>query len=75
MRLSTCLFTNTPDGHFVVDTAPARSHVTVGAGLSGHGFKFASAIGEALADLALDGVTEREVDLFTADRFGDDRGV
>lgn len=75
MRLSTCLFTNTPDGHFVVDAAPDRSHVTVGAGFSGHGFKFASTIGETLADLALEGRTKREVDLFAADRFGGDRGV
>jgi sarcosine oxidase len=73
MRLSTCLFTNTPDGHFVVDAAPDRSHVTVGAGFSGHGFKFASAVGEALADLALDGESEREIGLFAADRFGNDR--
>ena len=74
MRLSTCLFTNTPDGHFIVDTAPGRSHVTVGAGFSGHGFKFASAIGEVLADLALDGQTNRNVRLFTADRFGQGSG-
>ena len=75
MRLSTCLFTNTPDGHFVVDTAPGRPDVIVGAGFSGHGFKFASAIGEVLADLAIDGETERDIGLFAADRFSDKREV
>ncbi|WP_435175533.1 N-methyl-L-tryptophan oxidase [Halorussus sp. AFM4] len=71
MRLATCMFTNTPDGHFVLDTLPDRPQVTVGAGFSGHGFKFASAVGEVLADLAVDGETDREVGLFGLDRFGD----
>lgn len=44
----TCLFTHTRDGHFVVDTLPGLG-VTVAVGFSGHGFKFASALGEALA--------------------------
>ncbi|NHN59662.1 MULTISPECIES: N-methyl-L-tryptophan oxidase [Halorussus] len=71
MRLATCMFTNTPDGHFILDTLPDRPQVTVGAGFSGHGFKFASAIGEVLADLAVDGETGRDVDLFGLDRFED----
>ena len=69
MRLATCLFTNTPDEHFVLDTLSDRPQVTVGAGFSGHGFKFASAIGEVLADLAVCGTTDLEIDLFSADRF------
>lgn len=73
MRLSTCLFTNTPDGHFVLDTAPGRQRITVGAGFSGHGFKFASVVGEVLADVALDGETDRDIDLFAADRFTAER--
>jgi len=69
MRLSTYLFTNTPDRHFILDAAPGRPRVTVGAGFSGHGFKFASAIGEILADMALDGETDHDIDLFAANRF------
>jgi sarcosine oxidase len=69
MRLSTCMFTNTPDEHFILDTLPDRSQITVGAGFSGHGFKFASVIGEILADLAVDDETEHDVDLFGLSRF------
>ncbi|ELY48599.1 N-methyl-L-tryptophan oxidase [Natronorubrum bangense] len=69
MRLQTCLFTNTPDDHFVLDTLPDHPQVTVGAGFSGHGFKFASVIGEILADLALEGETDHPTELFSIDRF------
>jgi len=69
MRLSTCMFTNTPDRKFILDTLPDRPHITVGGGFSGHGFKFASAIGEVLADLAIDGHTDHDIDLFSIDRF------
>lgn len=74
MRLSTCMFTNTPDEHFILDAAPGRPRVFVGAGFSGHGFKFASVIGEILADLVLNGETDHDIDLFTADRFDANRG-
>ncbi|SFH04266.1 sarcosine oxidase [Halopelagius inordinatus] len=70
MRLATCMFTNTPDDHFVLDTLPDHPQITVGAGFSGHGFKFASVVGEVLADLALDGETDHDVGLFGLDRFG-----
>lgn len=69
MRLSTCMFTNTPDDHFILDTLPDHPQITVGAGFSGHGFKFASAVGEVLADLAINGETDHNIDLFRADRF------
>jgi sarcosine oxidase len=51
---TTCLFTNTPDGRFVIDRHPAIPSVVIVSPCSGHGFKFASAIGEASADLATD---------------------
>ncbi len=55
VRASTvCLYEMTPDHDFVVDRHPTSPRVVVGAGFSGHGFKFATAIGEHLADLALD---------------------
>jgi sarcosine oxidase len=69
MRLETCLFTNTPDEHFVLDTLPDLPQVTVAAGFSGHGFKFASVVGEILADLALDSETDHPIGRFSLDRF------
>ena len=52
-----CLYTMSPDSHFIVGLHPAHSNVAVACGFSGHGFKFAPVIGEALADLATDGKT------------------
>ncbi|MFB6301334.1 MAG: N-methyl-L-tryptophan oxidase [Haloferacaceae archaeon] len=69
MRLATCLFTNTPDMHFVLDTLPEHPQVAVGAGFSGHGFKFAAVVGEILADLAVDDETDHSIGMFAADRF------
>ena len=48
---------------------PTREHAVVGAGFSGHGFKFCSVVGEILADLALDGETRHDIGLFRLDRF------
>jgi len=59
--VSTCLYTNTPDENFIVDTLPGSPHIAIGAGFSGHGFKFAIAIGRALADLLKRGQTAMEV--------------
>src|SRR5690606_8416956 len=52
---ATCLYTVTPDHHFVVDRHPQSERVVYAAGLSGHGFKFATVLGEVLADLATEG--------------------
>jgi sarcosine oxidase len=52
-RHETCMYTMSPDGHFLVDRHPRWPNVCFAAGLSGHGFKFASVLGELLADLAL----------------------
>lgn len=64
-----CMYTVTPDEHFVVDRHPESSRVVLAAGFSGHGFKFATAIGEMLASLALDS-SSRPLPLFAVDRFG-----
>ena len=48
----TCLYTNAPDGHFVIDRHPDHAQVIVASPCSGHGFKFAPAVGEVLAELA-----------------------
>ena len=69
MGLATCMFTNSPDEHFILDTLPESPQVTVGAGFSGHGFKFASVIGSILADLAADGETDHPIEKFRLDRF------
>jgi sarcosine oxidase len=61
LSLRTCLQTYSNDEHFIVGRVPEHDSVTVGAGFSGHGFKFSSAIGEALADLAVSGTTPRDI--------------
>jgi monomeric sarcosine oxidase len=67
LNVTTCLYTVTPDQHFVVDRVPGYDNVVVGAGFSGHGFKFAPAIGELLVQLAF---SEREtLGLFAVYRF------
>jgi sarcosine oxidase len=65
-----CLYTNTPDGHFVLDRHPASARVTVASPCSGHGFKFASAIGEVLAAMALGESYPLDLSPFSIRRFG-----
>lgn len=69
MGLATCMFTNSPDEHFIIDTLPEHPQVTVGAGFSGHGFKFSSVIGSILADLAVNGETDFRIEKFRLNRF------
>ncbi|MEI8147167.1 MAG: N-methyl-L-tryptophan oxidase [Alphaproteobacteria bacterium] len=69
MSLKACLFTNTPDQHFVVDRLPASPQVVVASPCSGHGFKFVSVMGEVLADLATKGETRHDISLFNLARF------
>lgn len=56
-----CLYTETPDEHFIVDRVPNTRKSWVVAGLSGHGFKLAPALGKVVGDLAIDGKTNLEV--------------
>jgi sarcosine oxidase len=67
---TTCLFTNTPDGDFAIGFHPAHPRVLVSSPCSGHGFKFASAIGELHADLLILGKTAFDLTPFRLDRFG-----
>lgn len=69
LSMIVCLYTNTPDGHFVIGRHPQHENVTIGCGFSGHGFKFVSVIGEVLADLARDGHTAQPIDFLRPDRF------
>ncbi len=68
-RHSVCLYTLTPDQHFIVDTHPQWNNVAIAAGFSGHGFKFAPVIGEALADLALNRSTTLPISFLSLQRF------
>lgn len=67
-RHSTCLYTVTPDRHFVVDRHPEFSNVVIGCGFSGHGFKFTSVLGSVFADLAMTGSTELPIDFLRLSR-------
>ena len=68
LRAEACLYTRTPDAHFLLDLHPKRPNIAIASPCSGHGFKFAPAIGEALADLSLEGRTRHDLHLFTIDR-------
>lgn len=63
-----CMYTMTPDEHFVIGPHPSDARVIAACGFSGHGFKFASALGEILADLALEGGTDADIALFSPAR-------
>lgn len=63
-----CMYELSDDEHFVVDRHPAHPEVLFAAGLSGHGFKLTSLLGEALAELALDGTTRHPIDFLSLDR-------
>ena len=65
-----CMYTNTPDLNFVVDHHPEHENVIVASVCSGHGFKFAPVMGEILADLATEGSSRFDLDMFSAKRFG-----
>jgi sarcosine oxidase len=69
LAMKVCLFTNTPDEHFILDRHPEHPQVVLAAGFSGHGFKFCSVVGEIMADLALEQNTRWPLDLFRLARF------
>jgi sarcosine oxidase len=66
---TTCIFTNTPDHDFVIDFHPRHGNVLISSPCSGHGFKFASAIGELQADLLTRGQSSFDLTPFRLDRF------
>ena len=69
LNAQTCLYTVTPDGDFIIDRVPEFPQVIVASPCSGHGFKFAPAIGEILADLATVGSTRHDISRFSLKRF------
>lgn len=64
-----CRYTLTPDHHFVIGHHPDVANVVIASPCSGHGYKFATVIGEILADLAIDGATRHPTALFSPLRF------
>lgn len=68
---ATCRYTMTPDAHFIVDWHPRSEHVLVLSPCSGHGFKFASVIGEITADLLTSGTCAFDLTPFALRRFGE----
>lgn len=75
IRAETCLYTLTPDEHFVIGSHPHHADVIVAAGFSGHGFKFAPAIGEIVGELATSGTTRHDIGLFSPQRFTADNSA
>lgn len=67
---ATCMYTLTPDQHFVIGMHPQHAQVVIASPCSGHGYKFASVVGEILADLAQQGTTRHPIELFAPTRFG-----
>lgn len=68
VKHSVCLYTRTPDGHFIIDRHPEHANVVFAAGFSGHGFKFCSVLGETLAELALTGTTTQPIEFLSMSR-------
>ena len=60
-QMRICMYENSPDGHFIIDLHPRNANIIIACGFSGHGFKFASVVGEVLADLAIDGTTRHPI--------------
>ncbi|KKK38200.1 methyltryptophan oxidase [Mesobacillus campisalis] len=67
-RGAVCMYTKTPDEHFVIDLHPKYSNVAIAAGFSGHGFKFSSVVGETLTQLVTTGQTEHDISIFSINR-------
>ena len=71
MESAICLYTNTPDEHFVIDWHPDSKDVVVASACSGHGFKFAPVVGEIVADLVTTGGTDFDLGAFSLTRLLD----
>jgi sarcosine oxidase len=65
LSAKTCLYTMTPDEHFIIDRHPLQENVFLAAGFSGHGFKFAPVVAEVLSDFATSGKTSLPVDFLS----------
>lgn len=72
-RMAACMFTNSPDGHFILDRCPGQQRVFIAAGFSGHGYKFCSVVGRLMAEYCTEGAASLPTERFrlTAERFGE----
>lgn len=64
-----CLYTKTPDSGFIIDFDPDSPNMIIASPCSGHGFKHSAAVGETLAQMALDGKSRLDISPFTVSRF------
>ena len=69
LKSISCLYTVTPDADFIIDTHPTKDRIILASPCSGHGFKHSSAVGEILAQLAIDGKTTIDISKFSLSRF------
>jgi sarcosine oxidase len=69
LRAVTCMYTNLPDEHFLIDRHPSHPSVWIVSPCSGHGFKFSPVIGEIVADLVQHGATRHPIGLFRLNRW------
>ena len=75
LKAVSCLYTVTPDFHFVLDRHPRHANVIVASPCSGHGFKHSPALGEAIADMIQGKTPALDISAFRLDRLTDRRGV
>jgi sarcosine oxidase len=64
-----CMYTLTPDEHFIIDHHPGDERIVIAGGFSGHGFKFCSVVGEIVDQLAFDGGSTHPIDFLRIGRF------
>jgi N-methyl-L-tryptophan oxidase len=69
VHFEVCLYTKTPDEHFILDLHPHHKNVAMAGGFSGHGFKFGPVLGEIMTDLVLNGRARHDLSLFGVNRF------
>jgi sarcosine oxidase len=67
LKMQTCMYTNTPDGHFLIDRSANDRRIIIASACSGHGFKFAPVLGEILADMAEQKTPAFSIEGFSAD--------
>jgi monomeric sarcosine oxidase len=69
LHFEMCLYTKTPDEHFILDHHPEYKNVAIAGGFSGHGFKFGPVLGEIMSDLVQSGSSKHDLSLFGINRF------
>lgn len=68
VSMETCLYTMTPDEDFIIDVHPTNPGIIIGAGFSGHGFKFGALVGAMLAGMAVRGDAGYDISAFRLSR-------